>query len=514
MFKIITVGSWDFDMPAVEMIKVSSRGLRGADRARFLEKRAGCHVFADILDEAAVKPGDIPIHLLAIGSTEAYGSNRNGDGFKEATNRRTHDRFVKLAKYYQHHRNKDPDKSYGIVKLSAYNEPMRRIELFLLGNGTKEAARRNGGLVMPATTREKFENGEAVPFSMACKVAYDTCSNCGNKAANRAEYCTEDTCINEKTGFRGFGCKDGLTKVAENGFQQFVDNPDPYHFDISEVVRPADRIAYGWRASYMDKAASTASGTMGGAEMYELLFAGQELGEALWGPLMGPDLSQVYQKQAWPVKLAHDLAAVEQRILSDQTANDRALAYAVDPSMQPLVDLTPLGSLGTTKMATGLSALAGQKIVLPLRDFLRLVTGDDAEKVASLSASVPRHLPGVYGRMIADGSLERYVRENPIRPGKNSPPNLQCKWAAKLAADFSLERLAVQERIQRSAIKQASQPKLLARTEKIAAADDATECVARRYAAYKLASLGSLSPDDPDFDLTLELAILQNLVTL
>lgn len=514
MFKIITVGSWDFDMPAVEVVKLSSRGLRGADRSRFLEKRGASHVFADMLDKIAMKSGDIPIHLLAIGSTEAYGPNRNGDGFKEATNCRTHDRFVKNAQYYRHHRNKDPDKRYGVVKLSAYNEAMRRIELFLVGNGTKEAARRNGGLVMPATTRERFENDEDVAFSMACKVAYDVCSNCGNKAAHRNEYCIEDTCINPKTGFRGFGCKDGLAKVAENGFQQYVDNPDPFHFDISEVVRPADRIAYGWRAAYMQKAASANNSVMGGSEMYDLLSAGQELGDALWSPLMAPGLSQMFPKQPWLVKLAHELAAVENRISSDQTTSDRSLAYAVDSSMQPLPDLTPLGSLGTMKMATGLSALAGQMIVLPLRDFLRLVTGDDAEKVASLSVSVPQHLPGVYGRMIADGSLERYVRENPISSGNDSPSNLQCKWAASLAATFSLKRVAVRERIQRSVVKQASQPVFLAGMEKIAAADDAAEAVARRYAAYKLAALGSLVPENPDFDLTLELAVLQNLVTL
>ena len=182
--------------------------------------------------------------------------------------------------------------------------------------------------------------------------------------------------------------------------------------------------------------------------------------------------------------------------------------------MQPLADLTPMGRLGTMKMATGLAALAGQRVVLPLRDFLRLVTGDDAEKMASLSASVLPHLPGVYGRMIADGSLERYIRENPMSPGNDSPPNLQEKWAAALANEFSLERVAVRGRIQRSAITQASQPALRAGMEKIAAADDAAEAVARRYAAYKLAALGPLSPDDPDFDLTLELAVLQNLVTL
>ncbi|MHC4176705.1 MAG: hypothetical protein ACYSWU_04320 [Planctomycetota bacterium] len=421
---------------------------------------------------------------------------------------------MKDAKYYRHHKNKDKKKSYGPVKLSCYNEGMRRIELFLLGNGTKEAAERNGGLVLPSDTIEKFENGESRPFSMACKIAHDVCSNCGNKAANRDEYCTADTCFHPSTGFQAFGCRDGLTKIASNGFQQFVDNPNPHHFDISEVTRPADRIAYGWKADYMQKAASAGGGAMGGAELYEMFANTQKASGERWGPLMGPEMTQALQRQSWEVKLAYDLAAAENRVLFDQTTNDRSLAFAFAPLTQPPADLTPLGRLGTTKMATGLAALAGQRVVLPLRDFLRLVTGDDAEKVASLSATVPGCLPGVYGRMIADGSLERYVRENPMKLGNDSPPGLQERWAAKLAADFSLARGAVRERIQRSTIKQASQPHLREGMEKTAAADESTEAVARRYAAYKLAALGAMSPDDPDFELTLELAALQNLATL
>jgi hypothetical protein len=511
MFKIVTIGSWDFGQPAVEMVKVSSRGLRGADRTRFLEKRAASHVFADTIDKIDLKRGDIPIHLLAIGSSEAYGSNRNGDGFKEATNRKTHDRFVKHARYYRHHKNKDPDKSYGRVKQSAYNDAMRRIELLLIGNTTKEASRRNGGLVLPAATVERFEAGESVPFSMACKVAYDVCSNCGNKAANRKEYCTEDTCINPTTGFRGFGCKDGLTKIAENGFQQHVDNPDPHHFDISEVARPADRIAHGWKATYFQKAASEI-GIMGGAELYEMYTGAQQIHDALWGPLLGPNIYDVFQRVPWAEKLAHDLAAIEARIQSDQTADDLSLSYAVNPAQQPPASLDSLGRLGSVKMATGLAALADQKIVLPVRDFLRLVTGDDVEKTAALSATVPGHLPGIYGRMIADGSLERYIRENPMSPGNDSPPSLQEKWAAHLAADFSLSRKAVLERIQRSVVKQASLPRLREGMEKSAAADEQGEVVARRYAAYKLSALARISPEDSDLEFTLELAVLQNMV--
>ena len=123
---------------------------------------------------------------------------------------------------------------------------MRRIELLVVLNGTKLAADRNGGLVIPDRTHEKLASGNAVPWSMGCKVKHDVCQNCYKKSASPKEYCTEHDCINPDTGRRGFGCKTGLTKVADDGMVQYVENPDCTFMDISEVTVPADRTAYGY----------------------------------------------------------------------------------------------------------------------------------------------------------------------------------------------------------------------------------------------------------------------------
>lgn len=95
MIKIITAGSQDFKEPVSQLVKVAHDGLRGNDLKSFV-KRAG-HQFADSLKHIKLGADEIPVHLIALGATEFYGPNRNGDGFKEATCRQCHRSFVKHA---------------------------------------------------------------------------------------------------------------------------------------------------------------------------------------------------------------------------------------------------------------------------------------------------------------------------------------------------------------------------------------------------------------------------------
>lgn len=505
MEKIIDVGSWSgFDVNPVEVVKVAAKGFTGEDRRNFLEKRAASPIFADALDNISLRPGDIPIHLLAIGATEGYGCNRNGDGFKEATCKQIYNTFVKHAHYYRYHQNKDPAKRYGIVKLAAYNAPMRRIELLLFGNGTKEAAQRNGGLVMLDSTLEKVETGADIPFSMACKVAFDVCNNCFNKAANRSQYCTESTCINPDDGHRGHGCRTGLTKLSGDGRQQYVENPNAQMFDISEVGRPADRIAYGSVADYLEKAAS-AGRVMGGAELAEA-WANRNGYDLLW------DTNDSVSQQ---LKLAHALADIERDIEASPGAH-RATARAFIPDMQPPMDLSPMGKLGSQRMFSGFAALASQKIAMSFRDFARLITGGDEEKSASLAVSVTPHLPGVYNRLIAASDLSSQIRNNPFSfEGLDGiPPLAQRSWAKKQAQVHSFDTGMVQERAQRSVIRNLLEPSTLASSEQVktASANDPLEGLARQYALYKLAFLVQISQDDPELPLTSKVVVLQNYV--
>lgn len=261
MQKLVPAGSWSrLADPPVARIPISSRGLLGEDYRRFV-KRAS-HSLADHAARIEWKPGEVPVHVIAVCAYPVWGPNRNGDAFRADACRRYHDTFVKHARYYHNHQNKDPAKSYGVVKLSAFNEPMQRIELILAVNATPEAAQRNGGLVEHPDVLDKLDRNELIHVSMSCRVPFDECSICHHKAASRAEYCTADRCP-------GGGCKENLGRVLDDGRQVFVYNDYPEFFDISLVARPAERTASGGRIDYLEKVSE--SRVVGGAELADLL---------------------------------------------------------------------------------------------------------------------------------------------------------------------------------------------------------------------------------------------------
>ena len=111
------------------------------------------------VDYDALKADDdhVGIHLTALGAYERYGSNRNMDAWTKRACEDYHDTFVKHGHVFRHHRNKDPNKSIGIIKASAYNHDMDRVELFIHAHKEKCADE------LARLTKE----GE-VPFSMAC----------------------------------------------------------------------------------------------------------------------------------------------------------------------------------------------------------------------------------------------------------------------------------------------------------------------------------------------------------
>ena len=164
-------------------------------------------------------PGKTYILVLAMGASEFYGPNRNGDAFRESELIKTHKTFETNAHVYKSHVNKDPAKSYGEVVKSFYNPDMRRVELILEIDNNKAP-----------DIVEKVNSGRSVAVSMGCKIKYDVCSICGNKAPTRAQYCTH--------------LRNELNKIYPDGRIVAADNPNPKFFDISIVWRPADKTGY------------------------------------------------------------------------------------------------------------------------------------------------------------------------------------------------------------------------------------------------------------------------------
>ncbi len=164
-------------------------------------------------------PGKTYILVLAMGASEFYGPNRNGDAFRESELRKTYKSFESNAHVFRSHVNKDPAKSMGSVVKAFYNEDMHRVELILCLDDSK----------CPDIV-DKIRNNETVAVSMGCRIEYDVCTICGNKAPSRKEYCKH--------------LLDELNDIYSDGRIVAADNPNPNFFDISVVYKPADKTGY------------------------------------------------------------------------------------------------------------------------------------------------------------------------------------------------------------------------------------------------------------------------------
>lgn len=186
--------------------------------------------------------------INALGSHEIWGSNRNGDGFPASglshkslrTDMGTENDYgYKTFEYYavlfKHHVNKDPKKGFGEVIFSHWNPVTQRVELVVAIN-TK-----TGKDIVDA-----LESGDNVAVSMGCKVKYDRCSICGNKAKTRKQYCKHlknhmNEIISEETAKKW---SRELGRVILSGTQVFAYNDYPRFFDISKVHIGADRTSF------------------------------------------------------------------------------------------------------------------------------------------------------------------------------------------------------------------------------------------------------------------------------
>lgn len=465
MVKVLAPDGWDFGTPPVDQIQLSSDGLLGGDLRRFI-KRAG-HYLADTVRKLEFGKGEVPLHFIAVGATEWFGPNKNGDGFREAVCRDWHTTFEKHAFYYYDHVNRDPKKSYGLIKKSLYNPEMHRIEVIVAANGTKEAARRNGGLVAERTL-EKLASGKPIGCSMSCRVDLDECSWCGNKARHRREYCTEDSC-------GGGGLSRNMGTVLKCGHVLHADNPRPVFFDLSEVARPADRTAYA--TGLVDKLAeAVARGTMGGAQLAE------ELGMVL------------------PDRLA--LEAI------DQTKQASVLGFAV--SEPPDASLIPafVGRRSLTPPPTGcspttaLSALVKEGVVLPPLEFLALITGDRTRAEASapsLSVAIPSVLADLDS---IPGDLF------PVARSVSAP---LAKWASRQAHGYSFLDRHVLRRLDEALLdgRASVRSELLVKAASKSVADAAAP-LARIYLGYAFSSLAEIERTHPDERLTRAAFLTQN----
>jgi hypothetical protein len=324
-----------------------------------------CSVPAGVLD---VPKGHVGIHLVALGDVERYGFNRNGDGFPKEANVKYHDTFVKHGHLHRNHKNKPTDEKLGIVKWSAYNDKMARVELFVHADESK-CERELAGM------RKK---GEAA-FSMACRVPNDRCCVCDTlrKTASDKNQCDH--------------VRNGLGKLAEDGTYNGVYNDKPNFFDISFVHRPADRIA--WSIKY------AADGMPSSLEMAD--------DAGLWLPADCSGMGRAYEeKMAAASSIAEfESAYAGMRGRGPGCTGERALWALAKSAAASGVSDHAIEALRESDPESALMTLASGGIVLSPVEFCKLAFGKDMGPLAGMSGQIKSACAGLIGRMERSGEL-------------------------------------------------------------------------------------------------------------
>lgn len=479
MIKIIPPGSFNFDDPVARLVDVHSRGVDHS----WMQKRAA--VLTREIADLRPEPNHSLVHLISLGAMEAYGHNRNADAFNEKSGSfklgngkiikmagglmEFHPTFMKYGHVYKHHKNDDPAKSIGEIKAAAYNPDMRRGELIISVPHNLEWE----------ADLQKLASGKDIPFSMACKVAYDICTECGNRARTRKEYCDD--------------LKDHMCEITKEGNLIGAINDMPGFFDISKVVRPADRIAWS-----LQKVAGLNLDSIGGAELAELM----EVYSA--PPHLGFHDTNYERKIAAADKMAEIEKQVDAMAQSKNNTHLKQCVLGCPTTHMKAADVEVLrqGSLGGV-----LRKLAEAEILLAPESFFSLVMGQKFGSMAGCLPLVDGMLPGMFNRLIKNGELVECASDTIYDSTDTSVPRHVRDHIDRLMGDHSMAYEPTVKRATRATIRGDDNAKLVEScTQKQAAASNQANVLAKEYAKYCL----SFVKESGLNDLTSRLTVLRN----
>jgi hypothetical protein len=435
-----------------------------------------------IFDYEAVKPGKdhVGIHLIALGDFEHYGFNRNADAFPKTACVGYHDTFVKYGHVFRHHKNKDEKGALGAVKLSAYNDPMGRIELFVHAHREK-----------CAEELAKLEKTGELPFSMACHVAFDRCSRCNNlrKSSSDPNQCDH--------------VKYELGKVAEDGSITGTYNDEPRFFDISFVFRPADRIAWNLKVA--------SDGLLDSVKL-----AGEF--DELWLPetvaILSPVAVEKRELLAKFARMEDRLFGLASQPLHQLHGRDRELWELRKAAADRSLDDSTLATLRGYEPADVLYHLAENDIILDPESFFKYAMGEAYGQIAGhLPAVLASMANGLFGWIEKTGRAVSVCNDSfydvgivPYRSneGRNSPRSLLVPELANGSfSDKHASHRAVMATIE-------GKPARIIKTGETFCAKKDSEAVANglgeRYASYKLAAVLAMLKLHPNQDADRRLA--------
>jgi hypothetical protein len=407
------------------------------------------------------------LHVIALGSYEGYGANRNLDSFSEEDCRKNKDTFLKAwgqpdgRGVCRNHKNKPKDPRYGTIKQASYNDKMRRLEL-LIGLDNDKCG----------PEIEKVASGGQVCFSMAAKLAHDTCSECGHKSYDGDK--DRCDCIKHKLG-----------DITKTGNIIHMLNPNPNWGELSIVGRPADRIAYSIKTASTHLTPKVA-------------FIGDELDDV-------PDRLKVSKKASDKHTIISKLAEIEKRIDAVGVKASKEKLDSAKADRKHLSQET-IEELRRWEPSKVFKELADNGIVLTPEEFMKYLFADkvkdgDVEGMKS-------HLKDVYSE--ADkkhgGEIANNERFEPASIGglMQKAKNM----VAKLREGHSFFGEPAKRRVMSMTIVMGFKPKEAAYRDKTASVSD--EALAKQYAAYKVAAVNYLDEQNKLEDGMLDLIVWQN----
>lgn len=362
-------------------------GSRASDRE--LEKTAGAQLMAPVSQYIrSLRPRNDAQYVLvnALGASEYFGSNINGDAFPEAglihapagwTGNPLVDKALAdgwaygyptfyNAHPFAHHRNKDPSRAYGEVELAVWNDLMKRVELVVRVDYDK--CLQFGGIPV----WDKLKAGQFPDVSMGSKVPFDTSSITLDWSAYNDAKATFDPKKHKSPGqaileyhkkhpIKGLSitrddydeyCLKYMNRIFPDGRKVFVYNDYPKFFDISFVFIGADRTAKVMVYVVRNGAVQSEPSVKVAAAL-------------------GYDQDDVILEKSASAKSAESKSAeIDKEVLPIPEA---IKAIPLMTRNEPDLPRDVIGALAASPLASALSTLSGMGMILRPREFQRMM---------------------------------------------------------------------------------------------------------------------------------------------
>jgi hypothetical protein len=442
--------------------------MRIVEPSRALVKQAStvfeCE-YADIMPDAR----HVGIHVTALGESERYGFNRNADGFPKLACIQHHDTFVKFGHVYRHHRNKDPEKRLGQIVKSAYNPAMGRIELFI--HVDRETA---------SDELQKLARDGTISFSMACKVPEDRCSICGGlrKTSSDPDQCEH---VMHKLG-----------SMLDDGRYVGTYNDRPRFFDISFVIRPADRIAWDLKvASGAPFAQDADSVTVPDHVAIDTPSAIRKLG------LLRKCAMQ--EREFDRLRLVIPVSTRDRYMLAMRKA---ASVVVPDALVADIAELSP-GQV--------FHALADRRIIMDSVSFFKYALGRDFASIEQYMPELRARAHGIFSAIEKRARCQDVCMTEDFDPVSEHVSVPASMHAAAASCSFAKEA-AEHRAVEASFFPSQANIYVDSGSRICSNGVDTVEVIAEKYAAYKLSAIRSIIDlhPDTDEDTLVALAVGQN----